>query len=63
VVRDAQVNAHLANGTTAHEHIAWSGYSFPTELPPSTFDTPNTHAVEQAMPVAESAASGASSGP
>jgi hypothetical protein len=55
VVRDAQVNAHLANGTTAHEHIAWGGYSFPTELPPSTFDTPNTHTVEQAMPVADSA--------
>ncbi len=55
VVRDAQVNAHLANGTTAHEHIAWGGYSFPSELPPSTFDTPNTHAVEQAMPVAVSA--------
>jgi hypothetical protein len=55
VVRDAQVNAHLANGTTAHEHIAWGGYSFPSELPPSTFDTPNTHTVEQAMPVADSA--------
>jgi hypothetical protein len=55
VVRDAQVNAHLANGTSAHEHIAWSGYSFPSELPPSTFDTPNTHTVGQSMPVAESA--------
>jgi hypothetical protein len=55
VVRDAQVNAHLANGTSAHEHIAWGGYSFPTELPPSTFDSPNTHTVEQAIPVANSA--------
>jgi hypothetical protein len=63
VVRDAQINAHLTNGTTAHEHIAWGGYSFPTELPPSTFDTPNTHAVELTMPVADSAPSAISSGP
>ena len=55
VVRDAQINAHLANGTTAHEHITWGGYSFPSELPPSTFDTPSTHTVEQAVPIADSA--------
>jgi len=55
VVRDAQINAHLANGTAAHEHIAWSGYSFPSELPPSTFDTPAIHAAEPAKPIADSA--------
>ena len=46
VVRDAQVNAHLAGGATAHEHIVWSNYSFPSGLPPSTFDEPHPHAVE-----------------
>lgn len=47
VVVNAQVSAHLANGTTAHEHIAWSDYSFPTSLPPSTFEAPHPHAVEE----------------
>jgi hypothetical protein len=47
VVRDAQVSAHLASGTIAHEHIAWGDYSFPIALPPSTFDAPSVHASEE----------------
>jgi hypothetical protein len=47
LVRDAQVNAHLAGGATAHEHIAWSDYSFPSALPPSTFENTNPYASEK----------------
>jgi hypothetical protein len=41
VVRDAVVDARLTNGATAHEHIAWSDYSFPMSLPDSTFEAPH----------------------
>jgi hypothetical protein len=47
VVRDATVSARLASGTVASEHIAWGDYSFPSALPPSTFDAPNVHASEE----------------
>ncbi len=41
VVRDAVVDARLTSGATAHEHIAWSDYSFPSSLPASTFEAPH----------------------
>jgi hypothetical protein len=41
VVRDAVVDARLTSGATAHEHIAWSDYSFPLSLPDSTFEAPH----------------------
>jgi hypothetical protein len=41
VVRDAVVDARLTSGATAHEHIAWSDYSFPSSLPDSTFEAPH----------------------
>jgi hypothetical protein len=50
IVRDAQVSAHLASGATAHERIAWSNYSFPSALPPSTFAAPSAHASEEFEP-------------
>jgi hypothetical protein len=40
VIVSAQVDAHLANGTLAHETIKWSNYQFPPSLPPSTFSPP-----------------------
>ena len=40
VVRDAVVSAHLHTGAIAHEHMAWSDYSFPPSLPASTFQVP-----------------------
>lgn len=40
VIVSAQVNAHLANGSPAHENIKWLNYQFPPSLPPSTFDAP-----------------------
>jgi hypothetical protein len=52
VVRDATVSAHLTNGTTAHEHIVWSDYSFPSELPPSTFEAPSVRAPDAPEPAA-----------
>jgi len=42
VVRQAQVTAHLTDGSRAHERIAWSGYQFPSSLPPSTFEMPRS---------------------
>jgi len=42
VVRQAQITAHLTNGSRAHERIAWSGYQFPASLPPSTFEVPHS---------------------
>jgi len=42
VVRMAQITAHLTNGARAHERIAWSGYQFPSSLPPSTFVLPRS---------------------
>lgn len=44
VVRQAQITAHLTNGSRAHERIAWSGYQFPSSLPPSTFEMPRSAA-------------------
>jgi hypothetical protein len=41
VIVAAQVNAHLANGSIAHENIRWSNYQFPPSLPPSTFKPPH----------------------
>jgi hypothetical protein len=40
VIVEAQVNAHLANGSVAHESIRWSNYQFPPSLPPSVFEAP-----------------------
>jgi hypothetical protein len=40
VVREARVNAHLSDGTAAHERIVWTNYQFPAALPPSTFEAP-----------------------
>ena len=40
VVREARVNAHLSNGSTARERIVWSNYRFYEALPRSTFDAP-----------------------
>ncbi|MGH7729379.1 MAG: hypothetical protein ACREM2_11410 [Vulcanimicrobiaceae bacterium] len=39
--QSANVHARLADGTPAHEHIAWSGYQFPASLPQSTFEAPH----------------------
>ena len=51
VVLAAEVSAHLANGSIAHEALHWSNYSFPKSLPPSTFQVPGALA-EPAPPVA-----------
>lgn len=40
LVREAQVDAHLENGTLGHERIVWSNYQFHQSLPPSTFEAP-----------------------
>lgn len=45
VIRQALVDAHLSNGATAHERIAWSDYSFPSSLPASTFTPPRARAL------------------
>jgi hypothetical protein len=45
VVRQALVDARLPNGSTAHERIAWSDYSFPSSLPESTFTPPRARAL------------------
>ncbi|MBD5604982.1 MAG: hypothetical protein IAI48_07830, partial [Candidatus Eremiobacteraeota bacterium] len=42
---------------TAHERIAWSGYSFPRALPGSTFDVAHAHVVEP--PIRTTAPAGA----
>lgn len=53
VVRDAVIDAHLTSGATAHEHIAWSDYSFPASLPASTFEAPRARLTDPAIePVA-----------
>ncbi len=54
VVQDAEVSAHLTNGTIAHEHLSWSNYRFPQSLPLSTFESP--HAVSGPTPAAALAA-------
>lgn len=41
LVLTADVSAHLSNGSIAHEIVRWSKYSFPRDLPPSTFDSPH----------------------
>jgi hypothetical protein len=53
IVRDARVSAHLASGAVAREHIAWSDYSFPSALPPSTFAVPSARASEGYEPQAQ----------
>jgi len=40
VISEAQVSAHVAHGALAREHIRWSNYQFPSELPASTFAQP-----------------------
>jgi hypothetical protein len=50
VVQDADVSAHLTNGTIARERLEWSNYRFPASLPESTFESPHATDVPAAAP-------------